>query len=141
MYQQRVSCELLSSLANCLLNDTIYEIVKGLMEIQHVTEKHLEQQRICLTKAHRLELAKMANEVKCNKMRRIKKKEMKLRHKKELIEMDKRIVLHLDEKVMDQQSTLQLAGVPGFYATRNPVEIKVQMHLLDFILRLSRVKP
>lgn len=39
-------CELLSGLANCLLNNTIFEIVKGLMEIQHVTEKHLYQQRL-----------------------------------------------------------------------------------------------
>lgn len=42
----RVPIELLSGLANCLLNDTVFEIVKGLMEIQHVTEKHLFQQRL-----------------------------------------------------------------------------------------------
>lgn len=41
----RIPYELLSSLANCLLNDTIFEIAKGLMEIQHVTEQHLFQQR------------------------------------------------------------------------------------------------
>ncbi|KAG6446359.1 hypothetical protein O3G_MSEX004466 [Manduca sexta] len=45
-YQMRVPIELLSGLANCLLNDTVFEIVKGLMEIQHVTEKHLFQQRL-----------------------------------------------------------------------------------------------
>lgn len=39
----------------------------------------------------------------------------------------------------DQQQTLELAGVPGFYVTKNPLEIKVQMHLLDFILRLSKM--
>lgn len=42
----RVPYELLSSLANCLLNETVFEIVKGLMEIQHVTEQHLYQQRL-----------------------------------------------------------------------------------------------
>lgn len=42
----RIPYELLASLANCLLNDTIFEIVKGLMEIQHVTEQHLYQQRL-----------------------------------------------------------------------------------------------
>lgn len=42
----RVPYELLSSLANCLLNDTVFQIVKGLMEIQHVTEQHLYQQRL-----------------------------------------------------------------------------------------------
>lgn len=35
---------------------------------------------------------------------------------------------------------LQKAGVPGFYHTPNPKEIKIQMFLLDFILRLSRLK-
>lgn len=42
----RLPYELLSSLANCLLNDTVFEIVKGLLEIQHVTEQHLYQQRL-----------------------------------------------------------------------------------------------
>lgn len=41
----RIPYELLTGLANSLLNDTIFEIVKGLMEIQHVTEKHLLQLR------------------------------------------------------------------------------------------------
>lgn len=48
----RVPIELLSGLANCLLNDTIVEIVKGLMEIQHVTEKHLFQQRLQVINKH-----------------------------------------------------------------------------------------
>lgn len=42
----RLPYELLSSLANCLLNETVFEIVKGLLEIQHVTEQHLYQQRL-----------------------------------------------------------------------------------------------
>lgn len=42
----RLPYELLSSLANCLLNETVFEIVKGLLEIQHVTEQHLFQQRL-----------------------------------------------------------------------------------------------
>lgn len=41
----RISYDLLAGLANSLLNDTIFEIVKGLMEIQHVTEAHLMQVR------------------------------------------------------------------------------------------------
>ncbi|XP_052860709.1 gonadal protein gdl isoform X2 [Anopheles cruzii] len=44
-YQMRISFELLAGLANTLLNDTIFEIAKGLMEIQHVTEAHLMQVR------------------------------------------------------------------------------------------------
>lgn len=55
-------------------------------------------------------------------------------------ETDMKLVLHLDQKVKDQQSTLEKAGVPGFYITDNAKEITIQMYLLDFILRLSRIK-
>lgn len=41
----RIPYELLCGLANSLVNDTIFEIVKRLMEIQHVTENHLQQLR------------------------------------------------------------------------------------------------
>lgn len=34
--------------------------------------------------------------------------------------MDEKIVLELDQKVIDQQSTLEKAGVSGFYITTNP---------------------
>lgn len=34
--------------------------------------------------------------------------------------MDEKIVLELDRKVADQQSTLEKAGVAGFYVTSNP---------------------
>lgn len=46
-------CELLSSLANCLLNETIFKIVEGLTEIQQVTEKQLLQQRLQLLHKHK----------------------------------------------------------------------------------------
>lgn len=34
--------------------------------------------------------------------------------------MDQKIILELDRKVADQQSTLEKAGVAGFYVTTNP---------------------
>lgn len=34
--------------------------------------------------------------------------------------MDKKIVAEIDQKVIDQQNTLEKAGVPGFYITTNP---------------------
>jgi len=40
-------------------------------------------------------------------------------------------------KVSDQQQTLEAAGVPGFYVTNKPNDIKVQMHVLDLIQRLQ----
>jgi hypothetical protein len=41
-------------------------------------------------------------------------------------------------QVSDQQVTLEKAGVPGFFVTNNPLDVKLQMYLLDFILRLSK---
>lgn len=65
---------------------------------------------------------------------------MKIKHENTLKETDMKLIVMLDQKVQDQQDTLEKARVPGFYATSNPKEIKIQMFLLDFILRLSRLK-
>lgn len=62
-----------------------------------------------------------------------------IQQKDDLKAFDMNLVLQLDQKVADQQQILEQAGVPGFYVTSNTTEIKVQMHLLDFLLRLSRM--
>lgn len=51
----RIPYEVLTALANCLANDTIFEIVKRLMEIQHVNETHLLQVREQLELEHQSE--------------------------------------------------------------------------------------
>ncbi|XP_039452496.1 gonadal protein gdl-like [Culex pipiens pallens] len=139
-YQVRISYELLAGLANSLLNDTIFEIVKGLMEIQHVTEKHLMQVREKVENDHQLEVKQWESKIQDPEELEHIIALMKIKHTKNLKETDMKLVLHLDQKVKDQQSTLEKAGVPGFYVTDNPKEIKIQMYLLDFILRLSRTK-
>lgn len=138
-YQMRVPIELLSGLANCLLNDTVFEIVKGLMEIQHVTEKHLFQQRQQIINKHALEIQNMINTTPNPEQQELQKTLLASRHKEELRHTDMKLVLQLDQKVSDQQVTLEKAGVPGFFVTNKPIEVKVQMHLLDFILRLSNM--
>uniref|UniRef100_A0A1Q3F2V2 Putative gonadal protein gdl n=1 Tax=Culex tarsalis TaxID=7177 RepID=A0A1Q3F2V2_CULTA len=139
-FQVRISYELLAGLANSLLNDTIFEIVKGLMEIQHVTEKHLMQVREKVENDHQLEVKQWESKIQDPEELEHIIALMKIKHTKNLKETDMKLVLHLDQKVKDQQSTLEKAGVPGFYVTDNPKEIKIQMYLLDFILRLSRTK-
>ena len=49
-----------------------------------------------------------------------------------------KVILDLDQKVMDQQVTLEKAGVPGFFVTNNPNEIRMQMYLLGFIIRMGQ---
>ncbi|XP_045446454.1 gonadal protein gdl isoform X2 [Melitaea cinxia] len=135
----RVPIELLSGLANCLLNDTVFEIVKGLMEIQHVTEKHLFQQRLQIINKHTMEIQEMINTTPNPAQQEIKRNVLLKRHKEELKQTDMKLVIQLDQKVSDQQDTLEKAGVPGFFVTNKSIEIKVQMYLLDFILRLSKM--
>nr|XP_005900573.1 PREDICTED: uncharacterized protein LOC102269006 [Bos mutus] len=47
-FQQRLSYTTLSDLALALLDGTVFEIVQGLLEIQHLTEKSLYNQRLRL---------------------------------------------------------------------------------------------
>lgn len=136
----RIPYDLLISLSNSLLNDTVFEIVKRLIEIQHVTETHLFQQRQQIEIDHEHEIHTWMEKIQDPEELQHILKLMKIKHKKQLLETDQKLVLHLDQKVKDQQMTLEKAGVPGFYVTKNPKEIKIQMHLLDIILRLSRMK-
>lgn len=136
----RIAYDLLISLANALLNDTIFEIVKRLIEIQHVTENHLFELRRQAEEENKTEVQGWEDKIKDPEELEHILALMKLKHKKQMNETDQKLVLHLDAKVRDQQTTLEKAGVPGFYVTDNPKEIKIQMHLIDFILRLSRLK-
>lgn len=136
----RIPYDLLISLSNSLLNDTIFEIVKRLIEIQHVTESHLFELRQQIETEHQNEINTWMTKIQDPEELQHILALMKIKHKKRLKETDQKLVLHLDQKVKDQQITLEKAGVPGFYETDNPKEIKIQMHLLDFILRLSRMR-
>ncbi len=66
------------------------------------------------------------------------KEQVMANHSIELKQADMNLILQLDQLVVDQQSTLEKAGVPGFYSTSNPQEIRVQMYLLEFILKLGK---
>ncbi|KAF9796295.1 hypothetical protein SFRURICE_019377 [Spodoptera frugiperda] len=109
------------------------------MEIQHVTEKHLFQQRQQVINKHAMELQNLINTTPNPEQQELQKTLLTSRHKEELRHTDMKLVLQLDQKVSDQQVTLEKAGVPGFFVTNKPIEVKVQMYLLDFILRLSNM--
>lgn len=51
-FQQRLSYNTLSDLALALIDGTVYEIVQGLLDIQHLTEKNLYNQRQKLHSEH-----------------------------------------------------------------------------------------
>ncbi|KAM9328891.1 protein DGCR6 [Gastrophryne carolinensis] len=148
--QQRLSYTILSDLALALIDGTVFEIVQGLLEIQHLTEKNLYNQRVKLHAEHRglkQDLLKKHKEAQqsCKAhnlpiLRNTHQRELETleqRIKEEQQMMDEKIVLELDQKVIDQQSTLEKAGVSGFYVTTNPQELTLQMNLLELIRKLQ----
>ncbi|XP_042298096.1 protein DGCR6-like [Sceloporus undulatus] len=149
--QQRLSYTILSDLALALIDGTVFEIVQGLLEIQHLTERNLYNQRLKLHSEHRVLKQEMLHKHKdaqqCCKPHNLPL--LKAAHQRELQAMeqhiheeqqmmDKKIVLELDQKVIDQQSTLEKAGVSGFYITTNPQELTLQMNLLELIRKLQQ---
>uniref|UniRef100_V9KUI0 Protein DGCR6-like protein n=2 Tax=Callorhinchus milii TaxID=7868 RepID=V9KUI0_CALMI len=149
--QQRLTYEMLSNLALVLIDGTVFEIVQGLLEIQHLTEKNLYNQRLKLHSEHRAlkqELLRKHKEslqgckshnlavLRAAQQRELEALEQRVKHEQKM--MDEKIVLELDQKVIDQQNTLEKAGVPGFYITTNPKELTLQMNLLDLILKMQQ---
>ncbi|NWY65830.1 DGCR6 protein, partial [Erithacus rubecula] len=132
--QQRLSYTTLSELALALLDGTVFEIVQGLLEIQHLTEKNLYSQRRQLHSEHRGTGATIFHfPIDFYVFQAM---EQQIREEQRM--MDEKIVLELDQKVIDQQSTLEKAGVSGFYITTNPQELTLQMNLLELIRKLQQ---
>ncbi|GAB6018679.1 hypothetical protein CHUAL_000355 [Chamberlinius hualienensis] len=145
-YQQRFPNELLSDIAKALLDGSLYDIVMGLKDIQLMTEKNLFSQRLKVVNSQKLELQDLIKKMKSpessGKQDEFTKQKiiMQKRQQEEIRRMDMKLIMELDQKVSDQQVTLEKAGVPGFFVTNNPTEIRLQMYILDFVQRLNAVQ-
>lgn len=150
-FQQRLSYTTLNDLALALLDGSVFEIVQQLLEIQHLTEKSLYNQRLQLQKEHQvlrqalrrkhLEAQQFCWPHNLKVLQAAQQREleaMKHRIREEQQAMDRKIVLELDRKVAEQQSILERAGVAGFYVTTNPQELMLQMNLLELIRKLQQ---
>ncbi|KAH3727977.1 hypothetical protein DPMN_053923 [Dreissena polymorpha] len=103
-----------------------------LSQKHELQKKHKAMLLDCQTRPHNLTLTKSQID-----------REIETTYKRceeEIRKKDQKIIMELDQKVMDQQSTLEKAGVPGFYVTNKPLDIRMQMYLLDFIVRLSKLE-
>lgn len=96
--QTRISYDLLTELANCVLNESIFDIVKALMELQHVTEKHLIQMREQVENEYEIEVADWRGKIKDPEELQHILGLMKIKHTKKLLATDKKIVEVLDQK-------------------------------------------
>ncbi|KAJ7994134.1 hypothetical protein DPEC_G00262760 [Dallia pectoralis] len=150
-FQQRLSYTTLSDLALALIDGTVYEIVQGLLDIQHLTERNLYNQRQKLHCEHRalkqelvrkhkdaLQVCKSHNIAVMKTNQQAETESLEIRVREEQRMMDEKIVVELDQKVTDQQNTLEMAGVPGFYITTNAQELTMQINLLELMLKLQQ---
>jgi len=152
-YKKKFTYDVLSGIATCLLDGTVFEIVKGLEDIQQLSERNLLNKRMKIVnsqKAQRMQLSKKQRDalqsceqrphnlplVEASNAQEKKVLEEKL--EAEVTQVDQKLVLELDQLVSDQQATLQRAGVPLFSITNNPDDVRIQMYILDFIQRLDR---
>ncbi|KAM8708350.1 hypothetical protein ACLKA7_015340 [Drosophila subpalustris] len=103
--QTRISYDLLTELANCVLNESIFDIVKALMELQHVTEKHLIQVRAQVENEYEIEVSDWRGKIKDPEELQHILGLMKIKHTKKLLETDKKIVEVLDQKASREQES------------------------------------
>lgn len=138
-FQDKISSEMLQTLSSLLLGDTVFRIVQHLMDIQHVTEQHLYEKRNALLKTHELKMQELDLKTDLSFSQRVLERTRLLEiNQEELTSNDKSIVIELDEKLSEQQSVLNMTGVPGFEVTKDPMQIQLQVRILDMILRLSQ---
>jgi len=117
----------------------VFEIVKGLKEIQDVTEKHLFQSRLQFLEQQRIERQNLKTKKGTSPEYMAEMKRLQQRQRMEQKQNDMKIIMQLDQKVSDQQGMMEKAAVPGFYVTNNPADIRLQMYLFEFIFRLSEM--
>uniref|UniRef100_A0A8D9AF70 Gonadal protein gdl n=1 Tax=Cacopsylla melanoneura TaxID=428564 RepID=A0A8D9AF70_9HEMI len=138
-YQDQITVDMLQTLSSLLLGDTVFRIVQHLMDIQHVTEQHLYEKRNALLKTHELKMQELDLKTDLSFSQRVLERTRLMEiHKEEVTSLDQDIVNELDEKLSEQQSVLDLTGVPGYEVTKDPMKIQLQVRILDMILRLSQ---
>ncbi|RMZ97886.1 DGCR6L isoform X2 [Brachionus plicatilis] len=153
--KHRLSTDFLSTLAVSLLDGTVFEIVNHLVEMQQISERnffnersrinndylnqrnqllkrHKTTEKACEIRPHHLNIVQSANKRELDAFDK--------RMNDELHRLDVKIVQDFDNKVLEQQETMNQAGVPYFFVTQNPNDLKMQMYVLKMIQKLSGMK-
>lgn len=151
----KITDEQLKELALSLLDDTVFDIVQELEDIQSLSERQLLNKRMKVVGHHKtlkLQMTKRhKDDVAKNKHKAHNLPLLKSEHDKEKTVLDKKlaeevkatdqeVILELDQLVSNQQSTLYQAAVPFFFVTNNSQDIQLQMQILRFIQKLSQLK-
>lgn len=153
--KQKIPDAQMRELALSLLDDTVFDIVQELEDIQSLSERQLLNKRMRVVghhKSKKLQMNKKQREdiAKCwerphhlpvLEQEHDKEKAVQERRLAEEVKMtDQEVILELDQIVSNQQTTLSQAAVPFFFVTNNPQDIQVQIHILRFIQKLSQLQ-
>ncbi|XP_022652785.1 gonadal protein gdl-like isoform X1 [Varroa jacobsoni] len=152
--QDYIPASTLEDLCTALQNPTTLEVVKLLQEVQELREGQLYQQRCDLVGEIKSRLGEVRRQHQERRELQAKAglsleeldKELEAQWnlvsdevKRELNSKDLNIIGEIDSTVVEQQRALQEVGVPHFKETKEPVELRIQMTLLDFLLRIVRM--
>ncbi|CAF1124903.1 unnamed protein product [Adineta steineri] len=145
--------DLIEKLITISLDKNIFDIVNNLQETQARTERTLfnERQKIIkqakeqeadLTRKHSEDEARCADRPQhLNLLQAANKREYEAFVKRvadEQQRFDMKIVLDLDQKMLEQQTRLEKAGVSCMHATNKPQDVRLQMFIIEFIQRIGK---
>lgn len=145
--------ESLTELAHVLADGTVFHVVADLIEGQRLEEHALHKQLADLRSeqsAERIELRKrhcaerqavQASQHQLPVLQKEQEQEIQHLRKRQQDAMRGLIthIIHvLDGRVVEQQAGLERIGCYLFTPTTNPQQIRLQMHVLDWIMRLAR---
>ncbi|XP_067050243.1 protein DGCR6-like isoform X2 [Acropora muricata] len=140
-YKRKFTYDVLSGIATCLIDGTVFEIVKGLEDIQQLSERNLLNKRMKIVnsqKAQRMELSKkQRNALQSCEQRphnlplveasnAQEKKALEDKLDAEISQVDQKVVLELDQLVSDQQATLQHCRVKSSLIQTEPTPFLYQ---------------
>ncbi|CAH8594203.1 unnamed protein product [Heterobilharzia americana] len=143
---------MITQLAHILADGKVFMVVSELIDSQRVEEQILHKQLIDLRSeqsANRSALRRRhREEISMNSSRPHHLPVLRREHEQEtqrlaknqsdaLYNLSLRILDSLDGRVVEQQLALEQLGVPAFIRTTNSQIIKIQMKILDWIVRLT----
>lgn len=153
--KQKTTNAQMRTLALSLLDDTVFDIVQELEDIQSLSERQLLNKRmkvvghhktlkLQVSRRHREDVGKCRHKPHTLPLLKVEHDKEKAALEGKLAEAvkvtDQEVILELDQIVSNQQSTLFQAAVPFFFVTNNAQDIQLQIHILRFIQKVSQLK-
>ena len=146
--------ELITDLSKTIASDPgILEVLEELKNLQDMTETMQFEKYQDLLKTQTEERTELLKD-QDSASKTVSKSDaeyfsLKQSHKDQLLEMDERhknekhvastsLFEAIDQRVVQQQTLLQQAGVPEFYETNNRMQVERQMAILELLMALPK---